>query len=136
MTKAMDRSRNRPLQLTQEIAEEIFDRLAEGEMLFQICADVTMPTRETLHSWVREDKEFAGLYAIAMKCHVQIIFKDILDIADDTSEDWIYSVGRRDGTIRCTFNHSALRRAELRISERWRYVDELFATEPVRLTME
>ena len=62
MTEIMNGDPNRTLHLTPEIVDSLIDRLANGERLPWICQDVTMPTIETIYSWVKEDKEFAELY--------------------------------------------------------------------------
>lgn len=44
---------------TEELAEEICDRLAEGESLVEICADPEMPHRRTVLRWMEKDLQFA-----------------------------------------------------------------------------
>ena len=132
MTETMKGDPNRPLHLTPEIVDSLIDRLAIGERLPLICQEVTMPTIETLYSWVKEDKEFAELYERVISFHVHRMYEEMIEIADDTSGDWIYSIGR-DGSVRRKFDRESLRRAEFRISELQRYVDWLLKTGPVRL---
>ena len=91
-----------------------------------------MPTIETIYSWVKEDKEFAGLYELAISHHVYLMYDRMIEIADDASGDWIYSIGG-DGSVCREFNREALEMAEFRISELQRYVDWLLETGPVRL---
>lgn len=53
--------RGRPSKFTPEIADEICERLANGEPLAKICRDEHMPTRVAVHDWAKADGEF--LYA-------------------------------------------------------------------------
>lgn len=49
----------RPSIYTEEIADEICERLANGEFLVAICADDHMPHRTTVFRWERESPDFA-----------------------------------------------------------------------------
>jgi len=41
------------------IGDRLFDRLAAGEPLRTICRDPTMPSRSTVHTWMRRYPEMA-----------------------------------------------------------------------------
>lgn len=55
----------RPSDFTQEIADEICDRLAKGESLRSISADEWMPERSTVRRWLMSSDEFRNQYARA-----------------------------------------------------------------------
>jgi hypothetical protein len=56
----------RPTSYTQEIADEITTRLADGESLRRICADDHMPEKSTVLLWVVRDREgFSDQYRAA-----------------------------------------------------------------------
>lgn len=68
--------------LTDEIKNEICDRIAEGESLVQICADSGMPARSTVFKYLRIDDEFADKYARAREAQADSFFDEIVSIAD------------------------------------------------------
>jgi hypothetical protein len=51
--------RGPPSSYTQEMADEICDRLGNGESLVQICHDDHLPNRSTVMRWMAEIPEFA-----------------------------------------------------------------------------
>jgi hypothetical protein len=57
----------RPLSFTQKLADQICERLAEGESLISICADESMPGRATVNRWLRDEAfvSFRDQYARA-----------------------------------------------------------------------
>ena len=61
----------RPTQYSPLLAEIIFDAIVEGQNLTTICAAPGMPSRSTVHRWLREDDELARRYALAMELRAQ-----------------------------------------------------------------
>jgi len=56
-------TRGRPSLFTQAIADEICERLANGESLLRICDDDHMPAESTVRLWVVDDREgFSAQY--------------------------------------------------------------------------
>jgi len=49
----------RPSKFTQEIADEICSRIANGEPLAQICRDEHMPDSSTVRDWQASDERFS-----------------------------------------------------------------------------
>jgi len=82
-------SRGRPTAYTDELADKICDRLAEGEGLISICRDDGMPNERTLRSWALDDDHpFSPKYARAKEYGYHRLAEEILDIADNgNSED-------------------------------------------------
>lgn len=80
----------RPSIYTHELALEICKRLSAGESLRVICFDEDMPNASTVHAWVLEDKEgFSKKYARARSIQAENMFDEILEIADDGSNDFM-----------------------------------------------
>lgn len=80
----------RPTIYTEELANTICIRLASGESLRRICFDAEMPNASTVHAWVLDDKEgFSKKYARARAIQAEEMFDEILDIADDGSNDFM-----------------------------------------------
>lgn len=67
---------------TQEIADEICNRLSEGEPLRQICRDEHMPAWRTVYDWIKADSEFAAHIAYARDLGFDAIAEEALEIAN------------------------------------------------------
>lgn len=72
---------------TEEAAEEICQRLSEGEPLRQICRDSHMPGWVTVYAWMGERPDFAERIARARVLGQDAIAEQCLHIADDAGED-------------------------------------------------
>lgn len=69
---------------TQELADAICERIADGESLRAICQDEGMPDKATVFRWLANDslKEFRDQYARARECQADSLFDEVLKIAD------------------------------------------------------
>lgn len=76
----------RPSEYTQEIADQICERLAEGESLRSICWDDPFPNKSTVFRWLAANKEFRDQYARARETQADAIADEILDIADEAED--------------------------------------------------
>jgi hypothetical protein len=92
--------RGRPSDYSADIAMRICERLVAGERLGTICADAGMPAKATVYGWLTRNQEFRRLYALARD-----LADEILEIADDSTDDWIEYRGK-DGKTRRVFNMS------------------------------
>jgi hypothetical protein len=72
----------RPSSYTQEIADEICERLSKGEPLAQICRDDHMPGLTTVYDWQKAHEEFSESFACARVAGFDQIAMDTLMIAD------------------------------------------------------
>lgn len=81
----------RPSKFTQEVAEEIFERLADGEPLRQICRDEHMPAWRTVYAWKDANADFNARIACAREAGYDAIAQECLDIADETGQDTVYT---------------------------------------------
>ena len=77
----------RPSLFTDELAEEICTRLANGEPLKRICADPHMPGFTTIWRWQDENEEFRKLTARARELGTHNLADQCIDIADDPDMD-------------------------------------------------
>lgn len=77
----------RPSSFTQETADAICLRLIEGESLRSICKDEAMPGASTVFQWLAARKDFAEQYARAREAQADHMAEEILQIADDGSND-------------------------------------------------
>lgn len=79
----------RPSKFTQEIANSICERLAQGEPLASICRDEDMPAVRTVSDWKAAHAEFSADFARAREEGFDALAAECLDIADETSRDTI-----------------------------------------------
>jgi len=108
----------RPSDYTQEIADTICERLADGESLRAICSEDEMPNKATVFRWLSKHTEFSDQYARARDEQAETLFDEILDIADDGRNDWIERQDDEGGNMGWRENGEALRRSQLRIDAR------------------
>lgn len=111
-------NRGRPSGFSQEQADHICSRLAEGESLRSICLADEMPDKSTVFRWLEERPDFRDQYACAREAQADAIFDEILDIADDGSNDWMEKRGSDGENIGWQENGEALRRSALRVDAR------------------
>ena len=75
----------RPSVFTQELADNICSRLANGESLRAICnseRDESIPSIGTILRWVGENEDFQKQYARAREIQAETHADDIVSIAD------------------------------------------------------
>lgn len=77
----------RPSSFTQEIADEICERLAKGEPLTSICRDERMPATRTVSDWKAAHETFSADFARGREEGFDAIAEQCLQIADETSQD-------------------------------------------------
>jgi hypothetical protein len=97
-----------------EVARTICDRLVEGESLRAICNDAGMPGRATVFRWIARHKEFRDWYTLAREFQTEDLVDEMIEIADDTSGDWVEKIGA-DGRAVMVVDHENIARARLRI---------------------
>lgn len=71
---------------SEEIADEICRRLANGEFLRVICREEGMPHWNTVHDWKQANPEFAGRFARARAIGLDAIAEDSLVILEEAPE--------------------------------------------------
>lgn len=77
----------RPSKFTPALADNICERIANGESLRNICRDAAMPNQDTVHSWLNKDKEFSEQYTRARARQEDSYFEDLIEIADGVIPD-------------------------------------------------
>ena len=75
-------ARGRPSTYSQELADRICERLADGETLRAICRDEDMPSERTVRSWALTNEELSPQYARAREIGYATLFDQMLEIAD------------------------------------------------------
>lgn len=77
----------RPDEFTPEMGDKIAELIASGKSIRTICKPDDMPNISTIYRWIRVHPEFSKQYAKAKEDQADAMAEDILDIADDESED-------------------------------------------------
>jgi hypothetical protein len=77
----------RQSEFTQEKADAICERLADGESLRTICLGDDMPSQPAVFRWLAANDTFRKQYAHARETQADAIFDEILDIADEATDD-------------------------------------------------
>ncbi len=93
-------------------------RLMDGESLRTVCLDDDMPARSTVHLWLAQHQSFSDQYAKAREYQADTIFDEILDIADDGSNDWMEKRGEDGENLGWKENGEAIARSRLRVDAR------------------
>jgi hypothetical protein len=89
----------RPGEYTPEIGTEICRRIAEGQSVRSIVKDDDMPASSMVYKWLLEPehKAFSEQCAAARAVQAEAMFEELLEIADDGSNDWMEKE-RQDGS--------------------------------------
>lgn len=73
---------------TDEIADKICDIIATSNKgLSTICAEEGMPSRSSVHKWLKANESFADKYARAKQDQADLLAEEILTISDDGAKD-------------------------------------------------
>ena len=88
--KATPKKKGRPSEYTKEIGDRIFRELCQGDSLRTVCLADDMPNRSTVFRWLADtDHPFCDQYTRAREIQAEVMVDDIIDIADDSRNDWI-----------------------------------------------
>jgi hypothetical protein len=107
----------RPSDFTQEIADKICVQLASGMSLREIADADDMPAQSTIYLWLQRHAEFSEQYARAREAQAEHWAEEILEIADDGSNDWMER-RNRDGSSQEVINAEHVTRSRLRVDSR------------------
>lgn len=106
----------RPPDYNTEIAETVCALIMEGNSLRAIQDMPGMPTKTTILRWVHRYPDFRDQYARALEFRSEAHAEEILEIADDGTNDWMQQT--RGDDVRWIENGEAIRRSQLRIEAR------------------
>ena len=100
------------LQLAKALCERLYSPTVRG--LKSVCQDDDMPDHATVYRWLERYQTLRDLYARARELQADAMFEDILEIADDGSNDWMERRGER------VVDPEAVARSKLRYeARRW-----------------
>ena len=107
----------RPSKYTKALAEKICARLALGESMRSICSDADMPSRRSVLRWLDKHEEFRTLHVEARELQADHFLEEILDIADDASNDFMERK-HKDDSIEKVLDAEHVQRSKLRVDTR------------------
>lgn len=111
-----DYDRDMPISVEQQ--DKIIADIANGMSLSDVCRQDSMPHRATVHALIERDDVFRDKYARAATVRAEAMFEEILNIADDGTNDWMDRMSA-DGSIGETvLNGEHVQRSRLRIDAR------------------
>lgn len=129
----------RPSTYTPELAAQLCKMLASGMSLRTACKEPDMPDMSTVFNWMRLHEGFSLQYMRAKEESADALVEEMLDIADDGTNDWIEARGTNGEVYGWKENSEAIQRSRLRVDTRkWiasklkpkRYGEKLALTDP------
>jgi hypothetical protein len=106
----------RPSTYTPKRAAKICAEIAVGKSLREICRADGMPDMRTVFRWLAAHDEFRQQYARAREAQADYLAEEILEIADDGTNDWIE---RQQGdSVSRLVDHENINRSRLRVDAR------------------
>ena len=94
---------------------ELLSMIAEGHSVRRACAALGIG-RTKLYERLAAEDDFANQYARAMELRAEHYMDEIIEIADDSSQDTT-TIGEENAEIETT-NHEVIQRAKLRVDTR------------------
>jgi len=114
----------RPTIYTEALATKICDRIASGESVRTICKDDDMPNSSTVHDWVKTNHSFSKQYDEARQKQAANLFDEILEIADDGTNDYVEKEIEK-GKVIVVADGEHISRSRLRVDTRKWYMSKV-----------
>lgn len=108
----------RPTSYTPEIAARICAELAEGKSMRTVCKAEDMPAMSTVFLWLRTHEEFSEQYTRAKAEAADALVEEMLDIADDGTNDWMEVHDKEGNCVGYKVNGEHVQRSRLRVEAR------------------
>ena len=116
----------RPSKYTKELGLEICGRIANGESVINIVKNKDMPASSTIFRWLLDARytEFWEEYEKSRNIQAELMFEELLEIADDGENDWVIRNGKGDAEW-WQQNGEAIGRSRLRLDTRKWYLSKV-----------
>ncbi len=108
----------RPTDYTPELADQICAELASGISLRTVCNADDKPCTATVFNWLRRYPEFLHQYEKAKEESADALVEEMLDIADDGTNDWMEVNDKGGGCVGYKINGEHVQRSRLRVDVR------------------
>jgi ribosomal protein S11 len=111
-------AKRKPVDYGPEVTAVICERLALGESLRSICRDAAMPSMAAVMNWLNREPAFVEQYVRARELQAEYLVDEIIEIADDATNDYMQKLDRDGKQIGWRENGEFLNRSRLRIDAR------------------
>lgn len=104
-----------PTKYTTALTDIICERIADGENLRSICRDEAMSIKLTVLAWLADDDKtaFRTKYAQAREIQADGFVDEMVEIANEGTNDWIEKKNADGETTGWQENGEALRRSQV-----------------------
>lgn len=102
-----------PKKYTDDHFMALFAQMADGKSLRSICAQDGMPHKKTVFERLAADPELKAKYMLAREMQAEALFDELLDIADDGSNDY-----HENAKGEIVLNSEHISRSRLRVDTR------------------
>ena len=91
-----------------------------GDTLIKICEDPRMPTKRNIVHWLSDPQnaEFREMYYYARRVQCEFLIDEVIEIADDTENDWKQTYNKRGEPNGWKPDNEAIQRSRVRIDTR------------------
>jgi hypothetical protein len=101
------------VKFSQELFDEICEKIANGESLRKICKNDKMPNLTSVWKWLNNNEELSKQYARAREEQAETFVDEILDIADYKKDDTYLDEDGKE-----IINQEVIARSRLRVDAR------------------
>lgn len=118
----------RPTDYGEDVVIRLCERIAGGESVRTISRDEDMPSMATVFRWLAAHPEFREQYARAKEMQAEAFAEELMDIADDGSNDWMeIHHGDDSEDVGWKVNGENIQRSRLRVDTRKWVASKLLA---------
>ena len=115
----------RPSKYSEALASKICKLIAEGEKVVDVCKRKGMPSVGTVFRWMHDKEGFREMYDRAREERAHRIFDDMLEIADDGTNDYVEKFNKNGESMGPQLDSEHVQRSRLRIETRKWIVSKL-----------
>lgn len=108
---------SRPTVVSDKVRARVCEKIADGETIRQICAADDMPSASTIYLALANDQAFSDQYARAREAQLIRWEDELVEIADDATNDWMKRQGEEDEDY-WQLNGENIQRSKVRIDAR------------------
>lgn len=116
--KKTPKKNGRPSKYTDKLADKICQMIAQGQSVRSICAKKDMISMQTFFRWLRENDKFREQYAHACEERSYMYAEEIIEIADDATNDYMEQHDESDELTGYKLNGENIQRSRLRVDTR------------------
>lgn len=89
-----------------------------GRILLNEYDGLPLPNYSSIMAWIDKDKSLLDKYTRAKEAQADFMADEILDIADDATNDWMEKHDKEGGNVGYQINKEHVQRSRLRIESR------------------